>query len=64
MLQERFAGWCKGCICPPDFPQCICGKKPQGQLINKKPIEAAQEELENNNRSRSAKLRVIERIGE
>ena len=64
IVKQRFAGWCKGCICPPDFPQCICGKKPQGQLINKKPIEAAQEELENNNRSRSAKLRVIERIGE
>ena len=64
IVKQRFAGWCKGCICPPDFPQCICGKKPQGQLINKKPIEATQEELENNNRSRSAKLRVIERIGE
>ncbi len=64
IVKQRFAGWCKGCICPPDFPQCICGKKPQGQLINKKPIEAAQEELENNNRSRSAKLRVIKRLGE
>ncbi len=64
IVKQRFAGWCKGCICPPDFPQCICGKKPQGQLINKKPIEAAQEELENNNRSRSAKLRIIERLGE
>ncbi len=64
IVKQRFVGWCKGCICPPDFPQCICGKKPQGQLINKKPIEAAQEELENNNRSRSAKLRIIERLGE
>ncbi len=64
IVKQRFAGWCKGCICPPDFPQCICEKKPQGQLINKKPIEAAQEELENNNRSRSAKLRIIERLGE
>lgn len=64
IVKQRFAGWCKGCICPPDFPQCICGKKPQGKLINKKPIEASQEELENNNRSRSAKLRVIERIEE
>lgn len=61
IVKQRFAGWCKGCICPPDFPQCVCGRKPQGKLVNKKPIEAAQDELENNNRSRSAKLRVIER---
>ena len=62
LVKQRFAGFCKGCICPPDFPQCICGKLPQGRLINKKPIEATTEELEENNRSRSAKLRVIERI--
>ncbi|MBR6581124.1 MAG: 16S rRNA (cytosine(1402)-N(4))-methyltransferase RsmH [Ruminococcus sp.] len=61
IVKQRFAGWCKGCICPPDFPQCVCGRKPQGILVNKKPIEADSEELENNNRSRSAKLRVIER---
>ncbi len=61
IVKQRFAGWCKGCICPPDFPQCVCGRKPQGILVNRKPIEADSEELENNNRSRSAKLRVIER---
>lgn len=61
IVKQRFAEWCKGCICPPDFPQCICGHKPQGKLVNRKPIEAAQSELEKNNRSRSAKLRVIER---
>lgn len=61
IVKQRFAGWCKGCICPPDFPQCVCGRKPQGILVNRKPIEADGEELENNNRSRSAKLRVIER---
>ncbi len=61
IVKQRFAGWCKGCICPPDFPQCVCGRKPQGILVNKKPLEADSKELENNNRSRSAKLRVIER---
>ena len=61
MVKQKFAGWCKGCICPPDFPQCVCGRKPLGRLITRKPVEADQSELENNNRSRSAKLRIIER---
>ena len=64
LVKQRFAGWCRGCICPPDFPQCVCGRKPEGALVNRKPIEAAPEELDNNNRSRSAKLRVIERKAE
>lgn len=62
LVKQRFVSFCTGCTCPPEFPQCICGKLPQGKLINKKPIEAGEEELESNNRSRSAKLRVIERI--
>lgn len=62
LVKQRFASWCKGCICPPDFPQCVCGRKPLGKLVNRKPIEANALELEQNNRSRSAKLRVIERI--
>lgn len=62
LVKQRFAGFSKGCICPPDFPQCICNKLPQGKLINRKPIEAANDELEENNRSRSAKLRIIERV--
>ena len=64
IVKKRFAEWCKGCICPPDFPQCVCGHKPQGALVNKKPIEAETKELEANNRSRSAKLRIIERSAE
>ena len=64
IVKQRFAGWCKGCICPPDFPQCVCGRKPQGRLVNRKPIEADEKELERNNRSRSAKLRIIERSAE
>lgn len=64
LVKQRFAGWCRGCICPPDFPQCVCGHKPQGRLINRKPLEADRSELEINNRSRSAKLRIIERSAE
>lgn len=62
LVKQRFASWCKGCICPPDFPKCVCGRKPLGKLVYRKPIEATQTELETNNRSRSAKLRVIERL--
>lgn len=61
LVKQRFAGWCRGCTCPPDFPQCVCGNKPEGKLVNRKPIEAGETELEINNRSRSAKLRIIER---
>ena len=52
----------KGCTCPPSFPVCVCGKKPQVQLVSRKPIVASAEELEENPRSRSAKLRVCEKI--
>lgn len=62
MVKQRFASFCTGCTCPPDFPVCICGKKPRGKLVNKKPIEASEEELAKNNRSHSAKLRIIEKI--
>ena len=61
LVKQRFASWCKGCICPPDFPQCVCGRKPQGTLVNRKPIEADENELGENPRSRSAKLRIIEK---
>ncbi len=62
IVKQRFASFCKGCICPPDFPQCVCGKTPRGKLVNRKPIEASAEELEANIRSRSAKLRIIEKL--
>lgn len=50
------------CTCPPEFPMCVCGKKPLGKVITKKPIVPSQKELEENSRSKSAKLRVFERI--
>ncbi|MBE6925778.1 MAG: 16S rRNA (cytosine(1402)-N(4))-methyltransferase RsmH [Ruminococcaceae bacterium] len=52
----------KGCTCPPNFPVCVCGKKPKVKLITKKPLIASQEELEVNPRSRSAKLRICEKL--
>ena len=55
--------WAKGCTCPPSFPVCVCGKKPLVKLVNRKPITASDQELEENPRSRSAKLRVCEKIG-
>ena len=64
LVKQKFAEWCRGCVCPPDFPQCVCGRKPQGKLVNRKPLEAKEQELERNNRSRSAKLRIIERSAE
>ena len=50
------------CTCPKDLPYCVCGAKKVGKIINKKPIEATREEKEENSRSRSAKLRILEKI--
>lgn len=60
IVKQRFAKWCSGCTCPPDFPVCVCGKIPLGHL----PFKAkapTEEELEENPRSRSARLRVFEK---
>lgn len=64
MVKQKFAALAKGCICPPDFPVCVCGHKPRAKLVNRKPIEATAEELAANKRSHSAKLRVCERLPE
>ena len=61
MVKRQFAQWCQGCICPPDFPQCVCGRTPEAKLVSRKPIAPSAEELAQNSRSRSAKLRVLER---
>lgn len=52
----------KGCICPPEFPVCVCGRKPQVRLVSRKPIVSTQKELDENPRARSAKLRVCEKL--
>lgn len=62
IVKNRFKEFCMGCTCPPEFPVCVCGRKPMGRLVDKKPITASPEELERNPRSRSAKLRIIEKI--
>lgn len=62
IVKNAMAEAAKGCTCPPSFPVCVCGKKPQVKLISRKPIVASDEELEVNPRSRSAKLRVCEKL--
>lgn len=62
IVKQTMASWCAGCTCPKDFPVCVCGNKPKARLINKKPVEAANEELDANKRSRSAKLRGCEKL--
>ena len=62
IVKNAMAEAAKGCTCPPSFPVCVCGKKPLVKLICRKPITASAEELEKNPRSRSAKLRVCEKL--
>lgn len=62
IVKRFFASLAEGCTCPPEFPVCICGKTPKARLVNKKPITATEKELEENRRSRSAKLRILEKI--
>ena len=62
IVKNAMAEAAKGCTCPPSFPVCVCGKKPLVKLISRKPITASEEELEQNPRSRSAKLRVCEKL--
>ncbi len=59
IVKQKFKEYITGCTCPPDFPVCVCGKTPRGHLLTKKPIEPTFKEIEENPRSRSAKLRVI-----
>lgn len=62
ITKRAMNNWCSGCTCPPDFPVCVCGNRPEAKLVNRKPILPSAEEIEANNRSRSAKLRVCEKI--
>ncbi len=66
-LEDRIVKHCfkqmeKGCVCPPRLPACVCGKQPKIRLVNSKPVVAGASELVDNPRSRSAKLRVAEKI--
>lgn len=62
ITKQKMASWCTGCTCPKDFPVCVCGNKPKGRLVFRKPVEASLEELDKNPRSRSAKLRCFEKL--
>lgn len=61
MVKTRFRTNENPCICPPDFPVCVCGRKSKGKVITRKPIVPTEEEIEENKRSKSSKLRVFER---
>ncbi len=62
IVKQTFTRLAAGCTCPRDLPICVCGKKPLVRVVSKKPVLPSAEELEENPRSRSAKLRVAERI--
>ncbi len=61
MVKNRFAAWRQGCVCPREFPVCVCGRTPAAEPVLKKPATATEEELTENPRSRSAKLRCVEK---
>lgn len=62
IVKRKMAQWYQGCTCPKDFPVCVCGKKPKAKAVTKKPITANSLEINQNSRSRSAKLRICEKI--
>ena len=62
IVKTELARFARGCICPPDFPVCVCGRTPEIKLVNKKPILPTDRELEENPRARSAKLRAAEKL--
>ena len=62
IVKNAMANAAKGCTCPPNFPVCVCGKKPKVKIITRKPIVSGEIELERNPRARSAKLRICEKI--
>lgn len=62
IVKRQMNDWCQGCVCPKDFPVCVCGRKPQGKLVYKKGLVPGERELRENPRARSARLRVIEKL--
>jgi 16S rRNA (cytosine1402-N4)-methyltransferase len=62
IVKQFFVGLTKGCVCPPDFPQCICGRDPKGRILTKKPVSANSHELAQNSKSKPAKLRAIQKL--
>lgn len=62
LVKQRFAAWATACTCPPEYPVCVCGGKAKAKLVNRKPIKASEAEQQANRRSRSAMLRVAEKL--
>lgn len=62
IVKTGMAGFARGCVCPPDFPVCVCGRTPDIRLVSRKPILPTPQEIEENPRARSAKLRVAEKL--
>lgn len=62
IVKQFFSGLAKGCVCPPEFPQCMCGKNPKGRILTKKPVQASEEEIKTNSRAKPAKLRAMQKI--
>jgi 16S rRNA (cytosine1402-N4)-methyltransferase len=62
IVKEFFANRARGCVCPPDFPTCVCGKNPRLKILTKKPVTTKDDEIETNSRSKPAKLRVAQKI--
>ncbi len=62
IVKNTFASLAKGCVCPKDFPVCVCGKKPRGKIITRKAVVPSDDEIDRNKRSKSSKLRVIEKL--
>ena len=68
-LEDRIVKHCfraeaKGCTCPSDIPVCVCGRTPRLRVLTRRPLRSSQEEIDQNPRSRSARLRSAERVGE
>lgn len=63
IVKERFKALARGCECPPDFPRCVCGKRPQARILTKRPVRPTEAEIRANPMARSARLRAAERLG-
>ena len=62
LAKQFFTGLSRGCVCPPDFPECRCGRNPQARQLTRKPVQASDEEIERNPRAKPAKLRAVVKL--